>query len=244
MPDREQMIEEAAKAIWMRRNEIDDAEWGEMAWSELTMPDDWNEEALEAADAARAALTVFGRSSAPTDQDEREALRDALVAGERKSRSTGGSASGLYSAQADAILAAGFRRTPAEHPTDQDEREREWRKAIADQVRRNCTPSSEAVKAGGDHLVYAVADWIENPPAWSQFEAPAEHPEPPSDAEKQRDGYLADLQHVQAERNVAEAKLARIVKFITGAGLTSAYGRLTPGEARELDQILNDKEAE
>ncbi len=47
-----------------------------------------------------------------------------------------------------------------------------WRKAIADQVRRNCTPSSEAYSKGGDFLVYAVADWIENPPEWSIFVAP------------------------------------------------------------------------
>lgn len=49
------------------------------------------------------------------------------------------------------------------------EGEVEWRKAIADQVRRNCTPSSEAYTKGGDVLIYAVADWIENPPERSHF---------------------------------------------------------------------------
>ncbi|MEQ6898993.1 hypothetical protein [Microbacterium sp. KR10-403] len=37
-------------------DEVDDAEWGDMAWAELTMPDDWNQEALDAAAEARAAL--------------------------------------------------------------------------------------------------------------------------------------------------------------------------------------------
>jgi hypothetical protein len=37
---------------------------------------------------------------------------------------------------------------------------------IAAKVRANCTPSSEAYSKGGDTLVYAVADWIENPPEW------------------------------------------------------------------------------
>jgi hypothetical protein len=50
-----------------------------------------------------------------------------------------------------------------------DREEQEWRKAIADQVRRNCTPSSEAYSKGGDFLIYAVADWIENPPEWSKL---------------------------------------------------------------------------
>ena len=61
-------------------------------------------------DAAEAALAVFEQAYAPTD-DEREALAIALRAGERESRKVGGSATALFSAQADAILAAGFRRT-------------------------------------------------------------------------------------------------------------------------------------
>lgn len=48
-----------------------------------------------------------------------------------------------------------------------------WRKAIADQVRRNCTPSSDGYARGGDVLIAEVADWIENPPDWSAFEAPS-----------------------------------------------------------------------
>jgi hypothetical protein len=31
---------------------------------------------------------------------------------------------------------------------------------VAAEVRRRCTPSAEAYEAGGDALVYAVADWI------------------------------------------------------------------------------------
>lgn len=41
--------------------------------------------------------------------------------------------------------------------------------SVADAVRRSCTPSQEAYTAGGDRLVYAVADWIENPPEWVTF---------------------------------------------------------------------------
>lgn len=44
--------------------------------------------------------------------------------------------------------------------------ERMWHDAIAEQVRRHCTPSPEAYAAGGDTLIAAVADWIENPPEW------------------------------------------------------------------------------
>lgn len=55
--------------------------------------------------------------------------------------------------------------------------ERAWRKAIADQVRANCTPTSEAYEKGGDVLVYAVADWIENPPEWSAFTQPPAAPQ-------------------------------------------------------------------
>lgn len=54
-----------------------------------------------------------------------------------------------------------------------DDNERSWRKAIADQARRNCTPSSEAYAKGGDALIYAVLDWIENPPVWSEFKTPS-----------------------------------------------------------------------
>jgi hypothetical protein len=37
---------------------------------------------------------------------------------------------------------------------------------IAAKVRANCTPPSEAHDRGGDFLISAVADWIENPPEW------------------------------------------------------------------------------
>ena len=38
--------------------------------------------------------------------------------------------------------------------------------SIVATVRANCTPSSEAYEKGGDFLISAVADWIENPPEW------------------------------------------------------------------------------
>lgn len=55
-----------------------------------------------------------------------------------------------------------------------DEYEQQWRTAIAEQIRRNCTPSLDAYAAGGDILVYAVAEWVENPPEWSHFVAPVQ----------------------------------------------------------------------
>lgn len=60
-------------------------------------------------------------------------------------------------------------------------------KAIVQKIRAHCTPSSEAYEKGGDFLIYAVADWIENPPEW--VHAPwvaAATPEPePSEREAQ-----------------------------------------------------------
>lgn len=38
--------------------------------------------------------------------------------------------------------------------------------SIVASIRQNCTPPSEVLLAGGDALVYAVADWVENPPEW------------------------------------------------------------------------------
>ena len=67
------LIEQAAKAIWIAKNEITDEAWADAAWAELTAPDDWNHEALDAMDEARAALAVFEAAQKPTD-DEREAL--------------------------------------------------------------------------------------------------------------------------------------------------------------------------
>lgn len=43
-----------------------------------------------------------------------------------------------------------------------------YRRGVAEQVRRHCTPSSEAYKAGGDVLIAEVADWIEDTPEWVQ----------------------------------------------------------------------------
>lgn len=37
---------------------------------------------------------------------------------------------------------------------------------ITDKVRAHCTPSQETYARGGDVLIYAVADWIDNPPEW------------------------------------------------------------------------------
>lgn len=42
----------------------------------------------------------------------------------------------------------------------------EYAHEIAEAIRRHCTPSHEAYQRGGDFLIAAVADWIENPPEW------------------------------------------------------------------------------
>ncbi|MDR6868954.1 hypothetical protein J2Y69_003580 [Microbacterium resistens] len=77
MTDHERLIKETAKAIWIQRNAGDEIGWGEMAWAEITSPDDWSQEALDALEEARAALAVFEEANTPTD-DEREALADFL----------------------------------------------------------------------------------------------------------------------------------------------------------------------
>jgi len=41
-------------------------------------------------------------------------------------------------------------------------------KSIVASIRANCTPPVSAYSAGGDTLIGAVADWIENPPEWVQ----------------------------------------------------------------------------
>lgn len=46
-----------------------------------------------------------------------------------------------------------------------------WRKAIARQVRQNCT-----LPEWSDDAIRAVADWIEHPPEWSKFSAPSVSP--------------------------------------------------------------------
>ena len=48
---------------------------------------------------------------------------------------------------------------------------------IVARVRSSCTPSLAAYQAGGDGLIAAVADWIENPPKW--VDAPWRNPVTP-----------------------------------------------------------------
>jgi hypothetical protein len=60
----------------------------------------------------------------------------------------------------DSLLAV-FRAGAASQPTAA-----EVAATIVARVRDNCTPSHEAYTAGGDHLIIAVAEWIENPPEW------------------------------------------------------------------------------
>ena len=49
----------------------------------------------------------------------------------------------------------------------EDERvDTEWGKVIATKVRANCTLDWDVMQKGGDAIIYAVADWIENPPDW------------------------------------------------------------------------------
>jgi len=43
---------------------------------------------------------------------------------------------------------------------------RDVQRNIAEAIRANCTPSAEAYVKGGDFLIHAVADWVENPPEW------------------------------------------------------------------------------
>lgn len=57
----------------------------------------------------------------------------------------------------------GFGRWLAEH--DRQVRETTVTEIVAG-IRQSCTPSWEAYSKGGDFLVFAVADWIEHPPAW------------------------------------------------------------------------------
>ena len=54
--------------------------------------------------------------------------------------------------------------------------EADSRKAIADEVRRHCTLPTP-LPVGTDATVYAVADWIENPPAWVTDQTTRTQPE-------------------------------------------------------------------
>lgn len=177
---------------------------------------DWSRPSQPFLEVAKAANAAY----APTDQDEREALRDALVAGERKSRSTGGSASGLYSAQADAILAAGFRRTPAEHPAHSGHR-----------------------YGGGYARAAALAA---GDPDWQNATGgTTEHPEPPGHDWAKEAGiawssYRSEQRRAneqEAGRDAAEAKLARIADALRSNERSSV--RVSMSLA-----ILNDKEAD
>jgi len=38
--------------------------------------------------------------------------------------------------------------------------------SIVTSIRASCTVPSEVAVKGGDLIVYAVADWVENPPEW------------------------------------------------------------------------------
>jgi hypothetical protein len=79
-------------------------------------------------------------------------------------------------AMTDDELGAAFDRWLAE-------RMKETVAAIVSKVRLNCTLDWEVMKAGGDPIIYAVADWIENPPEW--VKAPWATPVP-SDAGSDR----------------------------------------------------------
>lgn len=85
-------------------------------------------------------------------------LSEALVNAQTRSKRADGSVTHFGSPQA----------SPGTASIEQN-----WRTEIAAQVRRHCTPSSHAYAKGGDVLIAAVADWIENPPAWLPSARPA-----------------------------------------------------------------------
>lgn len=133
--NREELIEKAAKAIWFANHVGSKITWGEMAWSELTMPDDWNQEALDALEEARAAFAVFEESltPAPSDDhsdharcgecaewpkvtpsnDEREALDYAIRTPIAERGVDYKPLWELIRDIQDSVLAAGFHRTPS-----------------------------------------------------------------------------------------------------------------------------------
>jgi hypothetical protein len=49
--------ERGAKALWMQENHGSEG-WAEMAWAEMTSPDDWSEYAFELSETARTVLTA------------------------------------------------------------------------------------------------------------------------------------------------------------------------------------------
>lgn len=118
---------------------------------------------------AEKAEAILSGLSAEIPDDEREALAavvsrtlDAHLPEEHRSIDP----TEIDEDVAAAVFAAGFRRQVS------STHEAAWRKAIADQVRRNCTLPSAVLHGGGDQIVYGVCDWIENPPEWSSFGAP------------------------------------------------------------------------
>ena len=115
-----------------------------------------------------------------------------------------------------------------------------WRKAIADQVRRNCTPSSEAYSKGGDSLIYAVCDWIENPPDWSVFVPPATGAADRAPSVPPR---FSILEHSSASREILKWHPARgdgpgwyeVVAKVTGYEWADAVSLLDVLNAKAVD---------
>ena len=67
----------------------------------------------------------------------------------------------------DDLRAEAARRGMTILDAEQARIERDARNQIAKAVREHCTiTDDEAMKRGGDYLIAAVADWIENPPEW------------------------------------------------------------------------------
>lgn len=103
--DNEKLIEEAARAILASEGigpEEDGTYWGEATWPNAVKD-------------ARTAFAVFEKAHTPTD-DEREALIDTM-----RNAPTHGNIVVRYDEAADAILAAGFRRTVVPEPSAEHE---------------------------------------------------------------------------------------------------------------------------
>lgn len=105
-----------------------------------------------------------------------------------------------WNRRADAALAwFAARRLPVS-----GDNEAGWRKAIAGQVRRNCTPSSEAYVKGGDFLISAVADWIENPPEWVPPLLTVPEPTDVSEGEAERDAVIDQMRRAERAARAVE----------------------------------------
>ena len=128
----------------------------------------WRPDRTAIADEISGIVVGSGYESVTIGIDAALEAADALLA---SGVFTGGlTPGGLTADEFDAAVAAHDAEVLA---TADRGNESAWRKAIADQVRRNYTPSGEAYEKGGDALIYAVCDWIENPPEWSKFVAPS-----------------------------------------------------------------------